>query len=510
MDTHGGGIRLRGRGGAAKGLRPRAGGRSLLCAGHDARVTRGGQRGRGGRADRRVHQHVPRRERGEGGRRHRLLLNHALRRRGATGQTHVRCAVGTRDRRRAHRWDGRLAQGGGRRSGPGRRPLYSRDSGCHLQVAARGVGVQAHRRRAARGEARHGRAARGERLARGARAIPASPPHRSERTSARGKHLMGRARSPELPPDLQRTLRRARRLEWLTFAYMASAVVLLALVLGSSQAMKTAWIEDLLGLIPPLAFLLALHFNTRGPTERFPCGFHRIVSIGHLCSALALFVMGAYLLVESALKLITMEYPTINSVEIFGHTIWLGWLMLPALAYSALPSVFLGRMKIPLAEELHNKVLYADAKMNKANWLTAGAAMVGVVGIGFGLWWADAAAAAIISLDITKDGVSNLRRAVVDLMDQTPTTIDEDDTDPLRGKLAAMLQDLDWVEEVDLRLREEGQVYFGEVLVVPSDDTNLTEKVEDALKRARNLDWRIHDLALTPVRELPEKDQSTR
>jgi cation diffusion facilitator family transporter len=318
---------------------------------------------------------------------------------------------------------------------------------------------------------------------------------------------MGRARSPELPPDMRRTLRRARRLEWLTFAYMASAVVLLALVLGSSQAMKTAWIEDLLGLIPPVAFLVAARFNTRGPTERFPYGFHRIVSVGHLCSALALFVMGAYLLVDSVLKLITMEYPTINSVELFGRTVWLGWLMLPALAYSALPSVFLGRAKIPLAEELHNKVLYADAKMNKANWLTAGAAMVGVVGIGFGLWWADAAAAAIISLDITKDGVSNLRRAVVDLMDQAPTTVDGDEADPLREELARMLRDLDWVEDVDLRLREEGQVYFGEALVVPSDETNITEKVEDALRRASDLDWRIQDLALTPVRELPQEDE---
>jgi cation diffusion facilitator family transporter len=320
---------------------------------------------------------------------------------------------------------------------------------------------------------------------------------------------MGRARSPELPPDLESTLRRARRLEWLTVVYMASAVVLLALVLGSSQAMKTAWIEDLLGLIPPVAFLVAVRFNTRGPTGRFPYGFHRIISIAHLCSALALFVMGTYLLVESIIKLLTAEYPTINSVELFGQTIWLGWLMLPALAYSALPSVFLGRAKIPLAEELHNKVLYADAKMNKANWLTAGAAMVGVVGIGFGLWWADAAAAAIISLDITKDGVSNLRRAVVDLMDQAPTTVDGDDADPLREELAAMLQDLDWVDEVDLRLREEGQVYFGEALVVPLDETKITEKIEAALKQARDLDWRIYDLALTPVRELPGTDERT-
>jgi divalent metal cation (Fe/Co/Zn/Cd) transporter len=165
---------------------------------------------------------------------------------------------------------------------------------------------------------------------------------------------------------------------------------------------------------------------------------------------------GTHLLIEAILKLVTAEYPTIGSVEIFGQTLWLGWLMLPALAWSAVPAVFLGRAKIRLAEELHNKVLYADAKMNKADWLTAGAATVGVVGIRFGLWWADAVAAALISLDITHDGFSNLRRAVVDLMDQTPTTIDQVETDSLRDKLASMLQHLDWVEEVEVRLREEG------------------------------------------------------
>jgi divalent metal cation (Fe/Co/Zn/Cd) transporter len=91
--------------------------------------------------------------------------------------------------------------------------------------------------------------------------------------------------------------------------------------------------------------------------------------------------------------------------------------------------------------------------MNKADWLTASAAMVGVVGIEFGLWWADAVAAALISLDITHDDFSNLRRAVVDLMDQTPTTIDHDSVDPLRYKLTSTLQDLDWVREVEVRLR---------------------------------------------------------
>jgi cation diffusion facilitator family transporter len=312
-------------------------------------------------------------------------------------------------------------------------------------------------------------------------------------------------RELELPPELQQTLHRARRLEWLTIAYLVSAIVLLALVLSNSQAMKTAWLEDILSLIPPIAFLVATRLNVRPPTDRFPYGFHRINSIAHLCAALALFTMGAFLLFDAVHKLITVEYPTIGSIELFGQTIWLGWLMLPALAWSAVPAVFLGRAKMPLAEELHNKVLYADAKMNKADWLTAGAAMLGIVGIGFGLWWADSVAAALISLDISKDGLENLRRAVADLMDQTPTTVDQDATDPLRDKLTSMLRDLDWVDDAEVRLREEGQVYFGEAFVVPSGTANLTENIEDTVKRAHDLDWRIHDLAIMPVRRLPER-----
>jgi divalent metal cation (Fe/Co/Zn/Cd) transporter len=37
-------------------------------------------------------------------------------------------------------------------------------------------------------------------------------------------------------------------------------------------------------------------------------------------------------------------------------------------------------------EHDHYVMLFADAQMNKADWLTAVAAMVGVMGIGFGIW----------------------------------------------------------------------------------------------------------------------------
>jgi len=148
--------------------------------------------------------------------------------------------------------------------------------------------------------------------------------------------------------------------------------------------------------------------------------------------------------------------------------------MIPALVYSAIPAVIIGRLKLPLARELHDKVLYADGQMNKADWLTADAAMIGVIGIG--LWWLDAAAAIIISLDITKDGVTNLKAATGDLMDSRPTVTDDSQLDPLPERLRSEVESLEWVSDCAVRVREEGHVFFADVQVVPSSDAELAVK----------------------------------
>src|SRR5690606_32692628 len=155
-------------------------------------------------------------------------------------------------------------------------------------------------------------------------------------------------------------------------------------------------------------FLIASRIALRPPTERFPYGHHRAVSIAFLCGSLALFAMGAWLLGDAVVKLVKTEHTTIGGIHLFGHTFWSGWLMLPTLVWSALPAVLLGRLKLPLAKKIHDKVLFADSQMNKADWMTAAAAMVGVVGVGLGFWWADAAAAACISFSILRDGFTNL------------------------------------------------------------------------------------------------------
>jgi cation diffusion facilitator family transporter len=304
----------------------------------------------------------------------------------------------------------------------------------------------------------------------------------------------------EFPPEQQKALRTARRLEWITIVYLLSAIVLMYFTLGSSQAMKTAWTEDLLSLIPPIVFLVASRIAYWKPNQRFPYGYHRVTSIAFLCASVALFAMGSWLLTDSVIKLIKAERPAIGGVTLFGHTIWLGWLMMAALLYSGIPIVFLGRAKRPLASKLHDKVLHVDAEMNRDDWLTILAALIGVTGIGLGYWWTDAVAGGLIALQVTKDGLSNLKQVAYDLMDERPMTVERAEPHELPKRVQSYLAGLPWVREARVRMREEGHVFFGEGFVVVADGTpNLPQQLERATQECLELDWRLHEILLVPV-----------
>ncbi|MEV6596163.1 cation transporter [Actinoplanes sp. NPDC051346] len=310
----------------------------------------------------------------------------------------------------------------------------------------------------------------------------------------------------ELPPDKAALHRRAVRLEWWTILFFVVAITMLAVTLGQSQAMKAAWIEDMLGLVPPAAFLIAARYRTRTPTTRFPYGYHRSVSVAFLAGAVALFGLGGYVVYDSAMRLVARERPPIGLVEVFGQQIWLGWPMIAVLFATMVPAIMLGRVKQRIARDLHDKVLFADAEMNRADWLTAGAAILGILGIGAGLWWADAVAALIIGADIVRDGVRTLRGAVADLMDERPLVVDGSRPHPLPDQLLMAVLDQDWVADAWLRLREEGHVFAGELIVVPRPDTDsLVERLERLEKFARGFDWRMHDLVIAPASRIEGK-----
>jgi divalent metal cation (Fe/Co/Zn/Cd) transporter len=309
----------------------------------------------------------------------------------------------------------------------------------------------------------------------------------------------------EFPPEQKQLLQRARRLEWWSLAYTASAALALFLTMGTSQAMRTSFFEDVVSLVPAIAFLIASKIAVRAPDLKYPYGRHSAVSIGYLTAALALVTMGGFLLTEAVIKFTSGERTTIGGMTLFGETIWAGWPMLVALVYTGVPSFIFGRIKLKIAPHLHDKILFADAKMMKADWMAELATACGVIGVGLGLWWADPLAALLVSLDILHDGVTNVGRAVTDLIKERPKKTDGSDFEPLPEVVAAYLRGLDWVEDAEVRMREDGHVFFGEAFVVPRNTENLVANVEQAVEDAKSLNWRLHELVIMPAARLPSR-----
>ena len=140
--------------------------------------------------------------------------------------------------------------------------------------------------------------------------------------------------------------------------------------------------------------------------------------------------------------------------------------------------------------------------MNGDEWLSEGAAIVGLLLVAFGHWWADAAAAALISLGIMRDGWHNMRQVIADLMDETPNEMGEHELEALPAKMRAAAEAMPWVARAMVRLREHGRLLTGEVFVVPRDDADVVDRVARAAAELQALDWRLHGLVVVPVRHL--------
>jgi cation diffusion facilitator family transporter len=311
----------------------------------------------------------------------------------------------------------------------------------------------------------------------------------------------------QFPEEQAGERRKAKRLAWLSIVLLLSAAIVMYFVMGQSQAMKTAWVSDVLTALPPMSLLVAMHYELRPASKRFPFGYLRSIAISFLVTASVLSLIGLYLLYDSASKLLKQERPAIGTIELFGHQFWLGWAMIVVLAYSMSVGVLLGILKKPVAKKLFDKELEAEAKMNRAEWMSEAAAIIGIVLVAFGHWWGDAAAAAFISIEIVRDGWHNMRQVVGDLMDESPTEMGKKDLMDLPEKVKDAAERLPWVARAAVRLREQGHVITGDVIVVPRADgmltaTDLAARVQAGAEELCNEDWRLHGLTVMPVQSL--------
>jgi cation diffusion facilitator family transporter len=305
-------------------------------------------------------------------------------------------------------------------------------------------------------------------------------------------------------PGAEQELKKAHKLAWTSIAYILSTIILLTFVMSGSQALKTEMVGEVLSLIPPVLFLVGDRISRREPSRQYPFGYERAVSAGYVGSAVALLLVGVYLLCDGGMKLVTGEHPTIGGFPLFGQVVWTGWLGIAVLLWSGVPAHFLGRAKRKSAQILFDKTLAADADINRADWQSAAAAIVGLIGVGFGLWWADSAAAILISLEIMRSGWTELRTALGDIMDRRPKTLDQKEDDVLPERIAEFLRALPWVDDVIVRVRERGRELTAEAHVVPKTRQLSVEDISRAGQTACDLDPRLADVTIAPVISMPE------
>ncbi|ADV28026.1 cation diffusion facilitator family transporter [Pseudoxanthomonas suwonensis 11-1] len=299
----------------------------------------------------------------------------------------------------------------------------------------------------------------------------------------------------ELPQEQSEALRRAERLCWWTLVVMGLVATMMYFVMGGSQAMKTALVEDILSLVPPAAFLVASRFRRKGVDEEYTTGRERAFDINFLISSVALTGVGLALVYDGLHTLLTATRPVVGTMVFGGKVVWQGWIMMAAMVISVVPPVILGRKKMKLAEQLSLKPLHTDADVGKADWMTGLAGIAGVAGIGMGWWWADAAAALFIAASVLHDGSSNLRAAVRDLHDARPQKLDRSDPDPLPDELCRRISALPWVEGCAVRLHEEGFHLSGIVLL---DNASLSAaQAEEIRQLARSMNWRVDAVDVT-------------
>lgn len=308
-------------------------------------------------------------------------------------------------------------------------------------------------------------------------------------------------RLPEHPPDIDEALQNAARLEWWSIFWLVLIVVMMGVVAGGSQAFRTAWIEDMLSLLAPAAFLVSRKLETLRERPRFPFGFQRAGSLGFFFAAAALTVIGGFLLYEGGMTLIKAEHPTLGSWTILGRQIWLGWLMIGALIFSIVPPVILGRMKRKVARQLHDKLLYIDADTNAADWQTGAAGIAGILGIAFGFWWADALMAILISVSVLKDGLYGLRVSMTSLLDGAPRQLDSPEIDVEAQRIIQRLKAR--YPDVHVQIRETGR--YLRASIEPDDMHHLPRPIARTLVDAD--DWRLLDLTVAVREGLPDPSE---
>jgi cation diffusion facilitator family transporter len=177
-----------------------------------------------------------------------------------------------------------------------------------------------------------------------------------------------------------------------------------SLAVGSEAA------NSLIDAVYATVVLAGLYLTTQPPDSEHPHGHERIEPFVALAIALAIFLTGGTVLFQSATAVLS------DSVTVTRSPV-----AIAVLGSAALVKVGLYRYSLSASRTHDSPALAATALDNRNDVLTAGAALVGVLGARFGLPLLDPLAAALVSVGILYTGIEVVRDNVPYLVGGAPS-----------------------------------------------------------------------------------------
>ncbi|QLH76205.1 cation transporter [Halosimplex rubrum] len=250
-----------------------------------------------------------------------------------------------------------------------------------------------------------------------------------------------------------------------------------AWVTTGSLAVQSEAVNSASDAVYSLVTVAGLYLTTRPPDFEHPHGHERIEPFVGLFVALGIFVAGGTVLYQSATALLSGDV-----------TVSRGPTAIAVLAVAAVAKFALYRYVLAAADRHNSPALTATAVDNRNDILTAGAAIVGVLGAGAGYPILDPLAAMVVAVGIVYTGIEVVRDNLGYLLGRAPP-------EDLRREIIRRA-----LEHPDVEGAHDAIAHY----VGPEIDVSLHIEVEGerTLYEAHDIESAVVD----SIRELPEVD----
>jgi cation diffusion facilitator family transporter len=281
----------------------------------------------------------------------------------------------------------------------------------------------------------------------------------------------------------RRAANRALVLSALGLALTGGIEFVIALVSGSVGLLGDA-IHNLADVSTSLVAFVGFRVSRRGASASHPYGYERAEDLAGLGVAVVIWASAIF-----------AGYVSIHKLIHHGTTSHL-WLGVAAAAVGIVGNQIVARYKLRVGTRIQSSTLVADAKHSWLDAIASAGALLGLVGVASGLWWADGVAGLLVTGFIVHVGWEVTSDVVDHLMDSV-------DPEILTKSESAALA-VGGVDHVHVRARWLGRTLLVEVegfMVgsVPLADTEATghsvrESILAAMPEVRAVVWSSHAL----------------